>query len=91
MLATFVAALAGFWFNLAISEWLWIVSAVFLVLVAETFNTAIEKLTDLVSPKYNDLAGKAKDLGAAAVLLSSIYAIIIAALIFIPLLRAGME
>jgi len=39
-------------------------------LIAEAFNTAIEKSIDLISPKYHKLAKHAKDLSAFAVLLS---------------------
>lgn len=84
ILATVTAVLAGWKTGLQIPQWLWIVSAVFMVLIAETINTALEKLTDLVSPEHNLLAGKVKDLGAGAVLLAAIYAVLVAALIFIP-------
>ena len=47
-------------------------------------NTAIEYIVDLVSPQYNDLAGKAKDVAAAAVLLTAFGAIIVGFLIFLP-------
>lgn len=84
MLATVVVMLAGLGTGLQRSQWLWILSAVFMVLVSETINTALEKLTDLVSPEHNLLAGKVKDLGAGAVLLSAIYAVLVAILVFIP-------
>lgn len=45
-----------------------------LVLIVEILNTALEILVDLVSPEYNKMAGKVKDLGSAAVLLSLILA-----------------
>lgn len=57
---------------------------IFLVLSAEIFNTAIEKVIDLVSPERNELAGGAKDLAAGAVLLLSICSLIIAVLIILP-------
>lgn len=41
-----------------------------IVLIVEIVNTAIEKVVDLVSPDYNLLAARAKDLGSAAVFLS---------------------
>lgn len=40
------------------------------VLVVELLNTAIEAVVDLVSPDYHELAGRAKDLGSAAVFLA---------------------
>ena len=40
------------------------------VLTVESINTAIEVVVDIVSPEYNLLAGKAKDIASAAVFLS---------------------
>lgn len=52
-----------------------------LVIVAEMFNSAIEAVVDLVSPAYNPLAKFAKDIAAGAVLLTTIMAILVGALI----------
>lgn len=41
-----------------------------LVLIVELLNSAIETIVNKVSPEYNELAGRAKDMGSAAVLLS---------------------
>ena len=47
-------------------------------------NTALEFLTDLVSPGYHPIAKKTKDVAAGAVLLAAILAIIIGLIIFVP-------
>lgn len=39
------------------------------IVVVELLNTAVEAVVDLVSPDYHELAGRAKDLGSAAVFL----------------------
>lgn len=70
--------------NISIYEWCFIIFAIGLVFSAELINTAIEKLTDLVSPDHNNKAKVIKDLSAAAVLLSAITAVAIGCLIFIP-------
>ncbi|GAB3071472.1 hypothetical protein GCM10027156_24460 [Salinicoccus sesuvii] len=67
-------------------EWVFIVSAIFMVLIAEAFNTSIEAAVDLTTSTYHPLAKAAKDAGAAAVLLSSLYAVIVALIIFLPYL-----
>ncbi len=74
----------GIIFNIHPGEWLWLCAASGLVLMAEAFNTAIEYLTDIVSPHYSEKAGKVKDLAAGAVLLAAITAAAIGAIIFIP-------
>ena len=43
------------------------------VLCAELLNTAIETVVDLVSPEYHPLAGRAKDIAAAAVRVLSVF------------------
>ncbi|MBL0164647.1 MAG: diacylglycerol kinase [Xanthomonadales bacterium] len=41
--------------------------SLFLVLSAELLNSAIEAVVDKVSPEFHELAGRAKDMGSAAV------------------------
>jgi diacylglycerol kinase len=65
-------------------EWCIILLAIFFVLAMEAANTAVEKVVDLVSPEFNDAAGKAKDISAAAVLLAAIAALSAGLVIFIP-------
>ena len=40
-----------------------------LVLSAELLNSAVEAVVDKVSPEFHELAGRAKDMGSAAVFL----------------------
>ena len=65
-------------------EWMIIAMLIGSVLAAELFNTAIEKLTDLVSPDKHPQAGLVKDLAAGAVLVIAIVAALVGAIIFIP-------
>lgn len=80
-----LVVIAGLIFHLPISEWLWLIAASAIVLIAEAANTAIENLTDLASHLHsNDFAKKAKDIAAGMVLLAASFALIVAGLIFIP-------
>jgi undecaprenol kinase len=54
------------------------------VLVAESFNTAMEIDIDLTSPQYHPYARDTKDVAAGAVLLAVIGAVIVGGIIFIP-------
>lgn len=74
----------GFWFGVSASEWLVLLLCTGLVMSLEVMNTAIEKLTDLASPAFHPLAGAAKDIAAASVLVFSVFSAVIAAMIFIP-------
>lgn len=51
------------------------------VLAAELLNSAVESIADLVNPEYHPLVARAKDYGAAAVLVLSIVAVLIAVLL----------
>lgn len=75
---------AGVLFNITRTEWLIILLCFGIVLAAEAFNTAIERLVNLVSPDYHPIAGDVKDIAAGAVLICAITAAIIGAVIFIP-------
>jgi len=61
-----------------------LVFCIALVFSMEAANTAIEYLTDLVSPEFHPLAGKAKDAAAAAVLFAAIGSAIVGLIIFLP-------
>ena len=82
--AIVIVVLMGFFFNLSIIEWLWIIAAIGLVLCVELVNTAIETIVDLVSPDYHVKAGIIKDVSAGAVLIISILAAGIGLMIFVP-------
>jgi undecaprenol kinase len=61
-----------------------VVFAIGIVIVAEMLNTAIEKLTDMVSPEINPKAKVVKDLAAGSVLMASITAAVIGLIVFLP-------
>ncbi len=84
LVAVILVGLAGRYFRLSAADWLWIIMAIGLVLITELLNTAIEKLTDLVSPEFNPLAGKVKDIAAGAVLVAAFISLITGLIIFIP-------
>ncbi len=88
LFAAFSVIAAGFFFSITKTEWLFVIVAIALVLITEMLNTAIEFLVDLVSPDYNELAGKIKDLAAGAVLFVALMAAVIGVFVFGPYLLA---
>ncbi|WP_231590674.1 diacylglycerol kinase family protein [Hymenobacter terrenus] len=82
--ATVVVIGLGFYYRITRLEWALVALAVAGVWTAELVNTAIEALTDLASPTYHPLAGKAKDVAAGAVLLAALGALVVGALVFGP-------
>lgn len=85
---TLVVLIGGFFFEISTTEWCFCIIAIALVISAEAFNSALEFLTDLVSPEYHELAGKAKDTAAAAVLILAFGAILIGFIVFLPKILA---
>jgi diacylglycerol kinase len=83
-LFSFLAVVLGLWLRLDYRDWAIILFAIALVWTAEFLNTALEAVVDLASPKKNHLAKVGKDVGAAAVLISAVTAILIGLLILGP-------
>lgn len=65
-----------FWLDVSRTEKLLLIITLLIVLVVELLNSAIENVVDLVSPDYHELAGRAKDIGSAAVFISILLAAI---------------
>lgn len=84
LVATVLVLLFGFALHITTGEWEWVMLAVTMVLVAELFNTTIEALTDLVSPGFNEKAGHVKDMAAAAVVITAIFALAVGLIVFVP-------
>ena len=74
----------GFLLKINYLEWLICLVLIGLVLMPEFFNTAIEYVVDLASPKIHPLAKAAKDTASAGVLMMAIIAAIIGLIIFAP-------
>lgn len=70
--------------RVSLTAMFFLLSAIMAVLAAEAFNTSLEKTIDLYTKERNHLAQTAKDVAAGAVLLTSIYAVIIGLLVFGP-------
>ncbi len=86
--AAIIALAFGFAFRISSYDWLWLFSAIAMVISAEIFNSAIEVLVDMVSPEKSYSAGKAKDMAAAAVVVAAVYAMLVGIWIFyIPFMK----
>ena len=84
LLLGIVALAAGFVFQIAASEWLWIVLSIFLVVICEIFNSCIEKTVDYISLDISEQARNIKDMSAGAVFLAACFAFYCALMIFGP-------
>ncbi len=90
---TAIAAVVFFlalWLRLPARDWAVLVLTSAVVFAAEFLNTAIEAVVDLASPDKHPLAKIGKDVGAAAVLVAALAAILIGLLILGPPLWAQL-
>ncbi|MCL4318668.1 MAG: diacylglycerol kinase family protein, partial [Firmicutes bacterium] len=74
----------GWIMNLPRREFIVVLAAIMVVMVAEMMNTAVEAVVDLASPDIHPLAQTAKDVAAGAVLLAAIGAALLGLWVFIP-------
>lgn len=87
----FCAIVMGFMFQISNSEWIMIIFCSALVIAAEAFNTALEKMADAIHPDKHDGIGNAKDLAAGSVLIMAIAALIVGIIIFLPKLYSWVN
>ena len=87
IIGTFVMVLSTL-LKISLVEYVMVVLAIFLVLVTEMLNTAIEEAINLLIKKHNLHAQLAKDISAAATLFAGICAIIVGCLVLGPRILA---
>jgi undecaprenol kinase len=77
--------LAGLVFQVSVTEWLFLLLSISLVIAFEIVNSAIENVVDLASNyHFSMLAKNAKDMAAGAVLFVSGFALLTGLIIFVP-------
>lgn len=76
-----IVAVAFLWRGADLWHWLVAAFLLALILTIEAINTAIEVLTDRLSPEWSQTAKDAKDLGSLAVGLMLVVAVVFAALV----------
>ena len=80
-----VAIVLGLLFQLNRWEWLWLLLSIFLVIVMEIINTAFENVVDMITDfHFHSIGKKVKDMAAGAVLITALFALIVACFIFLP-------
>lgn len=88
----FVAVVSlGAHFDIAQQEWTVILLISALVLGLEAMNSGLENLADALHPDRHPLIKKSKDMAAGAVLIASIFAVVIGLIIFLPYFKKFLE
>lgn len=86
LMTFFVVVCLGIYFKLEKVDWMMIFITSGIVLVAELFNTTIENMMDMISPEYDIMIERIKDLSAGAVLVTAIFSVIVGFIVFVPYL-----
>jgi len=81
---TLLVILLGLFLGLPVRDWAVLFVTISMVWMAEFINTSLEVVVDLASPSQHPLAMVGKDVGAAAVLIAAISAVLVGLLILGP-------
>ena len=71
----------GFWLGRSAVEHALLIGTLLIVLIAELLNSALEAVVDRFGPERHELAGRAKDLGSAAVFVALVLVVLVWGLI----------
>lgn len=83
LLALVLAVIIAFSLSFSAIERILLVGSVVLVVVIELLNSAIEAVVDRIGTEYHVLSGRAKDMGSAAVFVTSLLGLFIWIMLFI--------
>lgn len=81
-----LVTIAGFYFNITATEWIFQIIAIGLIMTAEGLNTAVEEIADFVHPDFHNKIGFIKDIAAGAVFIAAVSAVIVGCIIYLPYL-----
>jgi len=83
-LISILVCIAGWYFDITRTEWMFQFFAIGLVMATEGLNTAMEAMADFVHPDFHNKIGHIKDVAAGAVFMAALVAVIIAGFIYFP-------
>ncbi|PJJ67262.1 diacylglycerol kinase family protein [Chryseobacterium geocarposphaerae] len=82
LLAFFINLFSIFYLKLSTIDTIFILLVSSGVLIAEIFNTAIEKICDIVQPEFDQRIGFIKDISAGAVVLMTLLSVVVGILVY---------
>lgn len=84
LIIAILVTLAGFYFDITATEWIFQTIAIGLIMTAEGLNTAVEEIADFVHPDFHNKIGFIKDVAAGAVFIAAVSAVIVGCIIYLP-------
>lgn len=79
-----VLTIAGFYYEISATEWMFQVFSIGLIMSIEGLNTAVEEIADFIHPEFHNKIGLIKDIAAGAVFIAATAATTIGLIIYIP-------
>jgi diacylglycerol kinase (ATP) len=79
-----IMTIAGFYYQISTTEWLFQTMAIGMIMSIEGLNTAVEKIADFIHPNYHERIGFIKDIAAGSVFFAALTAVAIGLIIYIP-------
>jgi diacylglycerol kinase (ATP) len=76
--------IAGFYFKISTTEWMFQILSIGLIMSIEGLNTAVEEIADFIHPDFHNKIGLIKDIAAGAVFIAAIAATMIGLIIYLP-------
>lgn len=86
-IAAIIAIIIACWLDVDAITRVLLIGSVVLVIIVEILNSAVEAVVDRIGSEIHPLAGRAKDMGSAAVLLTILLAIFVWIMLLVPHLR----
>jgi diacylglycerol kinase len=80
----FLVVALSLYFQISRLEWALLIFTITVVILMEIANSAVERVTDVLKPRMDNYVKEIKDIMAAAVMLSSIAAVIVGLIVFWP-------
>jgi undecaprenol kinase len=77
---------AGLYLHISYTDWCIVLTCIFMVMIIEIINSAMERLCDLIMPDIHPTVKYIKDIAAGAVLLTCIFATLAGVIVFYPYL-----
>lgn len=85
-----ILAPLGWWLGESPVERALLIGSLLAVLIVELLNSALEAIVDKVSPEFHELAGRAKDIGSAAVFVAMLNVLLVWGALLLPRLLDGL-
>lgn len=89
LIVAVVVVVAMFYYHVTKAETVALMLVIAGVLILEILNTAVERVVDILKPRIHPYARLIKDMMAAVVLISSVFAVIVGLIIFLPHIMAA--